>query len=374
MRAIWKGSITFGLVNVPIKLFSATESHDVELHQVHEVDGGRIRYQRRCEVCGEVVQYGDIAKSYDDGERTVVLTDEDLESLPVERSREIDVLEFVPSEQLDPIMLQKTYYLAPDSKSTKSYVLLRRTLEETDRTAVVTFTLREKTRLGALRVRGDVLVLQALLWEDEVRAAEFPELDEQVRLSAKELEMSAALVSSFEADFDPGAFTDEYQVELRQLIEAKLEQGESVDTAATFGEEAEGEEAEVLDLMEALRRSVEASRSTKGGGASSAGGSRAASGRSGSGRSARGTSAAAKKESAGSGREGTAKAAGKSTTGSAGSSKAAGKSTTSSAGSSKAAAKVAPARSASKAAPKAAAKQSASAKAPAKKAAPRRSA
>lgn len=263
MRAIWKGSISFGLVNVPIKLFSATESHDVELHQVHELDGGRIRYQRRCEVCGEIVQYGDIAKSYDDGDRTVILTDEDLEALPVERSREIDVLEFVPSEQLDPIMLQKPYYLAPDSRSTKSYVLLRRTLEETDRTAIVTFTLREKTRLGALRVRGDVLVLQSLLWEDEVRAAEFPELDEKVSVSAKELEMSAALVASFESDFEPEAFTDDYQVELRQLIEAKLEQGDALDTAATFGEAEEGEEAEVLDLMEALRRSVEASRDRK---------------------------------------------------------------------------------------------------------------
>ncbi|WP_448072767.1 non-homologous end joining protein Ku [Georgenia yuyongxinii] len=264
MRAIWKGSVSFGLVNVPIKLYSATESHDVALHQVHNADGGRIRYQRRCEVCGKVIAYEDIAKAYDDGDRTVVLTEEDFDALPVERSREISVLEFVPSEQLDPMMMQKSYYLAPDSKSTKSYVLLRRTLEETDRTAIVNFTLREKTRLGALRVRGDVLVLQALLWEDEVRAAEFPELDQEVKLSAKEMQMAAALVSSFESDFDPESFTDEYQVELRQLITAKLEQGEALDTEKTFGETAEEEGGEVLDLMEALRRSVEESRSKKG--------------------------------------------------------------------------------------------------------------
>ncbi|TRW46296.1 Ku protein [Georgenia yuyongxinii] len=272
MRAIWKGSVSFGLVNVPIKLYSATESHDVALHQVHNADGGRIRYQRRCEVCGKVIAYEDIAKAYDDGDRTVVLTEEDFDVLPVERSREISVLEFVPSEQLDPMMMQKSYYLAPDSKSTKSYVLLRRTLEETDRTAIVNFTLREKTRLGALRVRGDVLVLQALLWEDEVRAAEFPELDQEVKLSAKEMQMAAALVSSFESDFDPESFTDEYQVELRQLITAKLEQGEALDTEKTFGETAEEEAGgEVLDLMEALRRSVEESRSKKGGGAKGAG-------------------------------------------------------------------------------------------------------
>src|SRR4051812_1445039 len=106
MRAIWKGSISFGLVNVPIKLFSATESHDVELHQVHNADGGRIRYQRRCEVCGKVVDYQDIAKAFDDGDRTVILTEEDFDALPVEKSREISVLEFVPSDQLDPIMFQ----------------------------------------------------------------------------------------------------------------------------------------------------------------------------------------------------------------------------------------------------------------------------
>ncbi|WP_341358532.1 Ku protein [Georgenia sp. M64] len=265
MRAIWKGAITFGLVNVPVKLFSATESHDISLHQVHDADGGRIRYQRRCEKCGEVVPYSDIDKAYDDGDRTVVLTDEDLESLPVERSREIDVIEFVPSEQIDPIMMQSAYYLAPDSKSSKSYVLLLRTLEETERTAVVTFTLRQKTRLGALRVRDGVLVLQSLLWEDEVRAADF-DIDDSVTLSSKEMEMSAALVSSFESDFDPGSFTDEYQVQLQQLIQAKLEQGEALDTEETFGAPAEEEGGEVLDLMEALRRSVAASRGKRTGG------------------------------------------------------------------------------------------------------------
>jgi DNA end-binding protein Ku len=265
MRAIWKGAITFGLVNVPVKLFSATESHDISLHQVHDADGGRIRYQRRCEKCGEVVPYSDIDKAYDDGDRTVVLTDEDLESLPVERSREIDVIEFVPSEQIDPIMMQSAYYLAPDSKSSKSYVLLLRTLEETERTAVVTFTLRQKTRLGALRVRDGVLVLQSLLWEDEVRAADF-DIDDSVTLSSKEMEMSAALVSSFESDFDPGSFTDEYQVQLQQLIQAKLEQGEALDTEETFGAPAEEEGGEVLDLMEALRRSVAASRGKRAGG------------------------------------------------------------------------------------------------------------
>ncbi|MGW2095333.1 non-homologous end joining protein Ku [Promicromonospora sukumoe] len=258
MRAIWKGAVTFGLVNVPVKLYSATEDHDVPLHQVHDADGGRIRYKRVCEIDGEVVPYEHIDKAYDDGDRTVVLTKQDLSDLPAERDREISVVEFVPSEQIDPIMFDRTYYLEPDSKSTKAYVLLRRTLEETDRTAVVKFALRQRTRLAALRVREEVLVLQTLLWADEIREAAFPSLDEPAKVTAKELTMSAQLVGSFEADFTPEDYEDEYQVQLRKLVDAKLEAGESVDTAATFGEKAEeeGEGAEVVDLMEALKRSV----------------------------------------------------------------------------------------------------------------------
>jgi DNA end-binding protein Ku len=264
MRSIWKGAITFGLVNVPVKLYSATEDHDVSLHQVHDADGGRIRYQRKCEICGKVVDYEHIDKAYDDGDRTVVITGDDLKSLPEERSREIDVLEFVPSDQVDPIMLDRSYFLEPDGTSPKAYVLLRRTLEETDRTAIVHFSLRQKTRLAALRVRGDVLMLQTLLWDDEVREARFPALEKQTRISDKELDMSSSLVDSLSDDFEPADFSDDYQEELRQLIDAKLEEGESLDTDATFGEKPEdddGEGGEVIDLMEALRRSVETNRS-----------------------------------------------------------------------------------------------------------------
>jgi DNA end-binding protein Ku len=264
MRAIWKGALTFGLVNVPVKVYSATEDHDVPLHQVHNKDGGRIRYQRICEIDGEVVPFADIDKAYDDGERTVVLTKEDIDSLPAEKSREIDVVEFVPSEQVDLLTLDRAYYLEPDSASPKAYVLLRKTLEQTDRTAIVRFSLRQKTRLAALRVRGDVLVLQTLLWADEVREAAFPALDEPVRISAKELELSASLVESFAADFDPSEFSDEYQDELRTLIQAKLEKGDALDTSETFGDhEEESTGGEVIDLMAALRASVERSRAAR---------------------------------------------------------------------------------------------------------------
>jgi DNA end-binding protein Ku len=261
MRAIWKGAVTFGLVNVPIKLYSATEDHDVSLHQVHNADGGRIRYQRICDIDGEVVPYQDIDRAYDDGERTVVLTKDDFGALPSERNREIEVVEFVPTDQVDPLLFDRPYYLEPDSKSPKAYALLRATLERTDRIAIVRFSLRQKTQLAALRVRGDVLVLQTLLWADELRDAAFPALDEKVTVSEKELELSASLVESYSSDFDPGEYTDEYQAELRALIDAKLEAGDAFDSAETFGERAEAEAGgEVIDLMEALRASVERSR------------------------------------------------------------------------------------------------------------------
>jgi DNA end-binding protein Ku len=255
MRSIWKGSVAFGLVNVPVKVYSATEEKDVRFHQVHAQDGGRIRYKRTCELDGEVVEYADIAKAYesDDG-RTVILTDEDFAQLPANATREIEVASFVPADQIDPLYFDKSYYLEPASSSTKAYVLLMRTLEQTDRIAIVNFALRQKTRLAALRVRDDVLVIQTLLWPDEVRDAQFPSLDESVTIKPAELKMASMLVDSFADDFRPEDYTDEYRVELQQLIDAKLEGEEAFPTPE---KEDEGEDAEVVDLLAALQRSVE---------------------------------------------------------------------------------------------------------------------
>jgi DNA end-binding protein Ku len=322
MRSIWKGAITFGLVNVPVKVYTATEDHDLSLHQVHDKDGGRIRYQRRCEICHKIVEYEHIDKAYEEGDRTVVLTDEDLSSLPEEKSREIDVVEFVPSAQLDPITFDRSYFLEPDSKSSKAYVLLRRTLEETDKTAIVHFALRQKTRLGALRVRGDVLMLQSLLWDDEVRDAQFPSLDEKVRISAKELEMSASLVESFAADFSPEKFSDDYQEQLRELIEAKLAKGDDVSTEDTFGGDSSDDDEDddnsdnVIDLMEALKRSIDASRAKK----SSSGSKSSSSSKSTAAKSSSSSSAAkkpSKKSTSSTSRKSAASSTKKSTTGTA---------------------------------------------------------
>ncbi len=281
MRSIWKGSIAFGLVNVPIKVYAATETHDVSLHQVHDEDKGRIRYKRVCEF-GHEVEYADIQRAYDDGDKTVVLTADDFKQLPQEQSHEIEVLEFVPVDQVDPMMFEKSYYLEPDSRSPKAYVLLRETLAKTDRLAIVQFTLRQKTRLGVLRVHEDVVLLQGLLWGDEVRAAEFPSLDASVKVSANELKMSSSLVDSMSTDFDPDRYTDAYQEELQQLIDAKLEAGDDVDTAETFGEQASSDDdddegGDVIDLMAALRASVDKKRSG-GSGSRPSSGSREADG------------------------------------------------------------------------------------------------
>src|SRR5687767_11089909 len=174
MRAIWKGAVSFGLVSISVKLFSATEEKDIRFHQVHRTDGGRIRYKRTCSICGEEVTYDDIAKGYDlGGGEIVVLTDEDFADLPLTTSRAIDVLEFVPQEQVDPIYYNKSYFLEPDKSAAKPYVLLRDALERTDRVAVVKVALRQREQLATLRVRDGVMVRNTMLWPDEVGKPNF---------------------------------------------------------------------------------------------------------------------------------------------------------------------------------------------------------
>jgi len=262
MRSIWKGSVSFGLVNVPVKVYSATEDHDIKFHQVHEKDNGRIRYKRTCEICGEVVEYRDIARAYDsDDGQTVIITDEDIATLPEERSREIEVVEFVPADQLDPMMYDKSYFLEPDSKSTKSYVLLAKTLAETDRVAIVHFALRNKTRLAALRVKDfskrDVMVIHTLLWPDEIRDPDFPSLDKDVDIKPAELKMAGQVVESMTDDFQPDQFRDDYQEQLHELVQAKLEGGEAF-TVEEQPTDLDESTEDVSDLLAKLEASVKA--------------------------------------------------------------------------------------------------------------------
>ncbi|MEU4231776.1 Ku protein [Nonomuraea sp. NPDC026600] len=263
MRSIWKGAISFGLVTIPVKLYSATDQKDVTFHQVHREDGGRIRYKRVCTLDGEEVPYSDIAKGYElaTGE-IVVLTDEDFEDLPLSTSRRIDVLQFAPAEQIDPIYFAKSYYLEPDAQGAKPYVLLRNALESSGQVAVVKVALRQRESLATLRVRDGVFVLETMYWPDEIRVPDFGFLEEDIEVRAQELKMAESLITTMEADFDATEYHDAYREALQQVIEAKVEGKEVV--APPVGEEEAGP---AVDLMAALRASVDAAKRERSGAA-----------------------------------------------------------------------------------------------------------
>ncbi len=258
MRAIWKGAVSFGLVNVPVKLYAATESHDVSFRQVHVADGGRIRYQRICSVDGEEVPYSEIAKGYEteDGEM-VVLTDDDMAELPASSSREIAVEKFVPSDQIDPMLFEKSYYLEPEKSGAKPYALLRQALVDADRMAVVTVALRQRTSIAVLRVREDVIVLQTMMWPDEIRTPDFSVEPGEVKDS--EVAMATMLVETLAGDFDTAEFEDDYAGAVEALVKAKIEGGELTRTATSTKSSGE-----VVDLLAALQRSVDAAKSARG--------------------------------------------------------------------------------------------------------------
>jgi DNA end-binding protein Ku len=265
MRAMWKGSVAFGLVNVPIKLYAATEDHDVRFHQVHAADGGRIKMTRTCSIDGEKVEYKDVAKAYEtETGQVVVMEESDFDGLPVPGVREIEVLEFVPSEQVDPVLFDRSYYLEPEARAVKPYVLLREALLQTERTAIVRVVLRSKSQLAALRVREGVLVLQTMLWPDEVRAADFDVLESDVDVREQELAMAASLVDNLSMDFEPEKYHDDYREALLAVIEGKLAGGQGV-TAPAASENDEPGDGIVVDLMAALRESVERSKAERAG-------------------------------------------------------------------------------------------------------------
>ena len=254
MRSIWRGAVSFGLVSIGVKLYSATEDKDIRFHQVHATDGGRVKYKRVCSIDGEEVEYGDIAKGYElpDGQ-LVILTDEDFDDLPLSSRREIEVLEFVDQDEIDPIHFEKTYYLEPDGVATRPYVLLRTALENAGQVAITKIAIRQRESLAALRVREGVLVLHTMRWPDEIRRPGFGFLDDDVPVKPAELAMAESLIATMAGDFDPSAFTDDYREAMQALLEAKQSGGEVVQAP----EAADDGGGAVVDLMSALRRSVE---------------------------------------------------------------------------------------------------------------------
>ena len=260
MRAIWKGAVSFGLVNVPVRLYAATENHDVQFRQVHRTDGGRIKYQRVCSIDGEQVSYDDIAKGYEteDGDM-VILTDEDFADLPTKSSKEIAVEKFVPADQIDPMLLDKSYYLEPDKAAAKPYVLLRDALETEKRMALVTVSIRTRMTMAVLRVRDGVIVMQTMLWPDEVRSPDFAALGDQMEATEKELAMAHLLVEQLAGDYEPDDYEDDYAIALDALVTAKVEGGEIKDVPKPAEESGE-----VVDLLAALAKSVEKAKAARG--------------------------------------------------------------------------------------------------------------
>jgi DNA end-binding protein Ku len=260
MRSIWKGTVSFGLVSIGVKLFSATEERDVAFHQVRRSDGSRIRYKRVAEADGQEVPYGEIAKGYElpSGE-TVVLTDDDFADLPLPTAKTVDVLQFVPTEQIDPIYFAKSYYLEPERNATKPYVLLRDALESSGMAGLVKVAIRNREQLATLRVRDGVIVLETMIWPDEVREPSFGFLNDDVDVRPQEKAMAESLVSSMAGEFDPSAYTDDYRAALQAVIDAKVEGREVVQA-----EETQPSAGTVVDLMTALKASVEAAKKRRG--------------------------------------------------------------------------------------------------------------
>jgi DNA end-binding protein Ku len=254
-RTMWKGAISFGLVTVPVRLYPATEEKTLKFNQLHDKDHGRIKYQRTCAVCGEEVPFEHIVKGYEyEKDKYVVLEDEDFDAVPLESSRAVDIVQFVELEDIDPVYFKKSYYLIPEETGIKAYTLLRQALEEDGRVGIAKVSFRDKEHLAALRFKDRVLVLETMFWPDELRPANFEELDKQVTIRPQELQMARSLIENLTEEFKPEEFRDEYREALLGIVEKKAA-GEEIEVVEA------PETTKVVDLMEALKASVEATKS-----------------------------------------------------------------------------------------------------------------
>jgi DNA end-binding protein Ku len=258
-RTMWKGAISFGLVTIPVAVYPATEEKTLRFNQLHDEDGGRIRYKRMCEKDGEEVTFEHIVKGYEvEKDRYVVLTDDDFDAVPVASSRAIDIVQFVDLEDIDPIMYKKTYYLIPEETGAKAYALLREAMSQVNKVGIAKVSFRDKEHLSALRFKDDAFVLETMYWPDEIRAFD-ADVDLDVKVREQELQMARQLIENLTADWHPEEFTDEYREGLLKIVEAKIagEEIELVEPEPT---------AKVVDLMAALKASVDAAKKKPGDG------------------------------------------------------------------------------------------------------------
>jgi DNA end-binding protein Ku len=251
---MWKGAISFGLVTIPVAVYPATEEKSLRFNQLHDEDMGRIRMKRVCSIDGEEVEFDHIVKGYEvEKDRYVIVTDEDLDAVPVESSRAIDIQQFVDLDEIDPMLFKKSYYLVPDETGAKAYALLRKALAEEGKVGIAKVSFRDKEHLAALRFKDQVFVLETMYWPDEIRAADFETIDTDGKVRANEVEMAKQLIASLSEPWNPERFTDQYREALLGIVEKKLA-GEPIE----MPEEAPA--ARVVDLMAALKASVEAAK------------------------------------------------------------------------------------------------------------------
>ena len=257
-RAIWSGTISFGLVSIPVRLYTATESHDVHFHLLHRRDGVRLQNVRWCPKDEKAVPWDEVVRGFEYAKGNYVpITEEDLDHLPVKTVHTVDISDFVKLEEVDPIYYDKAYYLAPEETGAKAFVLLRQALEQTGRAAVAKVAIRDKESLCLVRPYQDVLTLETMLYANEIRSTKAIAVD-GVGVSPKEILMAVSLIENLSDSFDPKRYHDQYQAALKQLIDAKVEGAPLPAIPSEQGEK-------VVDLMEALRASVAATRKKSSG-------------------------------------------------------------------------------------------------------------
>jgi DNA end-binding protein Ku len=257
-RAIWNGTISFGMVSIPVRLYTATQSHDVHFHLLHKADGVRLQNVRWCPKDEEAVPWDEVVRGFEYAKgQYVPISEEDLEHLPVKTIHTVDISDFVKLEEVDPIYFDKAYYLAPEEAGVKAFALLRQALEQTGRAAVAKVAIRDKESLCLVRPYQDVLTMETMLYANEIRSTKDIAVD-GAAVSPKELQMAVSLIENLSDSFDPRRYHDEYQAALKQLIDAKVEGAPLPALPSEHGEK-------VVDLMEALRASVEATRKKSSG-------------------------------------------------------------------------------------------------------------
>ncbi|MEA2509120.1 MAG: end-binding protein Ku [Actinomycetota bacterium] len=258
-RSLWSGAITFGLISIPVKLYSSVQEKSLKFHMLHGEDGGRIKYKRVCDICGKEVGWDDIIKGYEySKDHYVTFDDDELAALDVDSIRAIDVVSFVDLEEIDPIYFNKTYYVIPDAPGLKAYKLLAQALEAEREVGIAKVALRDKEHLATIRLKEGVFVLETMYWPDEIREPEFAELNKRVSVRDAEVKMARQLIQQLTAEFDPDEFHDEYREKLEQLVDQK-QQGQEI----TYAPEPEAEPTKVVDLMEALKASVAEAKKQK---------------------------------------------------------------------------------------------------------------